>query len=29
MAQREAITKLAKSKPDEVAQLIKAWVNEE
>ncbi len=29
MAQREAITKLAKAKPDEVAQLIKAWVNEE
>ncbi len=29
MAQREAVTKLARSKPDEVAQLIKAWVNEE
>jgi flagellar basal-body M-ring protein/flagellar hook-basal body protein (fliF) len=29
MAQREAITKLAKSKPDEVAQLIKAWINED
>lgn len=29
MVQREAITKLAKSKPDEVAQLIKAWLNEE
>jgi flagellar M-ring protein FliF len=29
MAQREAITKLAKAKPDEVAQLIKAWLNEE
>jgi flagellar M-ring protein FliF len=27
--QREAIAKMAKNKPDEVAQLIKAWVNEE
>jgi len=29
MAQRESITKLAKSKPDEVAQLVKAWLNED
>jgi len=28
-AQREAIAKLAKSKPDEVAQLVKAWINED
>ncbi len=27
--QREAITKMAKNKPDEVAQLIKAWINED
>ncbi|MDR3592751.1 MAG: flagellar basal-body MS-ring/collar protein FliF [Negativicutes bacterium] len=29
MAQREAIAKLAKGKPDEVAQLIKTWLSEE
>lgn len=28
-AQREAIAKMAKSKPDEVAQLVKAWINED
>lgn len=28
-AQREAISKLAKSKPDDVAQLVKAWLSEE
>lgn len=29
LAQREAITKMAKQKPEEVAQLVKAWLNEE
>ena len=29
LAQRETITKMAKSKPDDVAQLIKTWLNEE
>lgn len=29
MAQRDEIAKLAKAKPDEVAQLIKSWVNED
>jgi flagellar M-ring protein FliF len=29
LAQREAITKLAKNKPDDVAQLIKTWLSEE
>jgi flagellar M-ring protein FliF len=28
-AQREAIAKMARSRPDEVAQLVKAWINEE
>ncbi len=28
-AQREAIAKMAKAKPEEVAQLVKAWINEE
>lgn len=28
-AQREAIAKMAKAKPDEVAQLVKAWINED
>lgn len=28
-SQREAITKLAKGKPDEVAQMIRAWLTEE
>jgi len=29
LAQREAISKIAKGKPDEVAQLIKTWLSEE
>jgi flagellar M-ring protein FliF len=29
LSQREAIAKMAKNKPDEVAQLVKAWINEE